>query len=318
MPRTRIFYATDIHGSERCFVKFINAGPFYKADAIIIGGDITGKYFVPIVEQPDGSFKTTFLGKDYALRPGKELDDLERRIHAMGCYAYRTNPSGVEDLRNNPGKSEKIFEMLITESLRKLLKYAEQKLKGTKIQCYVSPGNDDAFFVDTILSESDTVVYPEGKVVEIDKYHEMISSGYAKITPWKCTRDIPEDELLKKVEDMAAKLKNPSQSIFNLHCPPYGTMIDNAPVLDENLKPKTAASGGLQMAPAGSKSIRGAIDKFQPLLGLHGHIHESKGFFKVGRTICVNPGSEYTEGLLRGFLLELTEDKVKDYLFVSG
>jgi hypothetical protein len=208
--------------------------------------------------------------------------------------------------------------MLISESLRRLLAYAEQKLKGTGIQCYISPGNDDSFFVDKILSESNVVVCPEGKVVEIDKCHEMISSGYANMTPWKCPRDISEDELMKKIEDMTTKLKNPSQSIFNLHCPPYGTMIDNAPQLDENMKPKTAAAGGLQMAPAGSKSIRAAIEKYQPLLGLHGHIHESKGFFKIGRTICVNPGSEYTEGILRGFLTELTEDKVKDYLFISG
>jgi Icc-related predicted phosphoesterase len=299
-------------------VKFINAGPFYRANAIIIGGDITGKYFVPIIEQPDGSFKSNFLGKDYALKPGKELDDLEHRIRTMGYYAYRTTPKDVEDLRNNSVKSEQIFEMLISESLRRMLAYAEQKLKGTGIQCYISPGNDDSFFVDKILSESNVVVCPEGKVVEIDKCHEMISSGYANMTPWKCPRDISEDELMKKIEDMATKLKNPSQSIFNLHCPPYGTMIDNAPQLDENMKPKTAAAGGLQMAPAGSKSIRAAIEKYQPLLGLHGHIHESKGFFKIGRTICVNPGSEYTEGILRGFLTELTEDKVKDYLFISG
>ncbi len=299
-------------------MKFINAGPFYKANVIVIGGDITGKYFIPIIEQPDGSFKTNFLGKDYVLKPGKELDDLEHRIRTMGYYAYRTNPKDVEEVRNNPAKSEQIFEMLITESLKRLLAYAEQKLKGTGIQCYISPGNDDSFFVDKILSESNVVTCPEGKVVEIDKYHEMISSGYANMTPWKCPRDVSEDELMKKIEDMTAKLKNPSQSIFNLHCPPYGTMIDNAPQLDENMKPKTAAAGGLQMAPAGSKSIRAAIEKYQPLLGLHGHIHESKGFFKIGRTICVNPGSEYTEGILRGFLTELTEDKVKDYLFISG
>jgi Icc-related predicted phosphoesterase len=146
----------------------------------------------------------------------------------------------------------------------------------------------------------------------------MISTGYANITPWRCARDVPEEELMTRIESMAAKLKQPSRSIFNFHCPPYGTMLDVAPQLDENLKPKSSATGGLQMAAVGSKSVLSAIEKYQPMLGLHGHIHESRGFQMIGRTLCINPGSEYTEGILRGFLAELTEDKVKDHMFVSG
>ena len=251
------------------------------------------------------------------MKPGKELDELIQRIRAAGYYAYRTTPSDLQDLRNNPAKSEQIFETLITESLRRLNAYAEQKLKGTKIKCFVSPGNDDAFFIDKVLAESNTMINPEGQVIDIDGIHEMASTGYTNMTPWKCPRDIPDEELMKKIEDMTSKLKNPSRSIFNLHCPPYDTTIDSAPQLDENLKPKLSATGPI-MAPAGSKSVRAAIEKLQPLLGLHGHIHESKGYFPIGKTICVNPGSEYMEGVLRGFLAELTEDKVKDFLFVSA
>jgi Icc-related predicted phosphoesterase len=195
--------------------------------------------------------------------------------------------------------------------------YAEQKLKGTKIKCYVSPGNDDAFFVDKVLAESNTVINPEGQVIDIDGIHEMASTGYTNMTPWNCPRDISEEELMKRIDDMTSKLKNPSRSIFNFHCPPYDSTLDSAPQLDEKLQPKLSASGPV-MAPVGSKSVRIAIEKYQPLLGLHGHIHESKGYLPLGRTICVNPGSEYTEGLLRGFLAELTEDKVKDFLFVSA
>ncbi len=317
MPKTRLFYATDIHGSERCFTKFINAGPFYKADVLIIGGDITGKYFIPIIEQPDGTFVASFLGKDYKLKPGKELEELEQRIRAVGYYAYRTTPGEVMELRNNPSKSDEVFRKVISESLRRLIAYAEQKLKGTSIKCFVSPGNDDSFFVDEILAESTTIISPEGKLIEIDASHEMISTGYTNITPWKCPRDIPEHELKDRIERMAGSLKNPARSIFNFHCPPYGTTLDNAPQLDEKMQPKLSASGPL-MAPAGSTSVLEAIQKYQPLLGLHGHIHESKGYFTIGRTICVNPGSEYTEGLLRGFIAELSEDKVKDFLFVSA
>jgi Icc-related predicted phosphoesterase len=317
LPKTRVFYATDIHGSERCFTKFINAGSFYKADVLIVGGDITGKYFIPIVQQLDGSFTATFLGKDYLLKLGKEIDDLEQRIRAVGYYAYRTNPKEVEELKSDNAKRDQIFETLITDSMKRLLAYAEQKLKGTKIKCFVSPGNDDSFFVDKVLAESSTVIYPEGRVIEIDSSHEMASTGYTNMTPWNCPRDITEEELMKRIEDMTTQLKNPARSIFNFHCPPFGTTLDEAPQLDEKLQPKLSASGPL-MAPVGSTSVRAAIEKYQPLLGLHGHIHESKGYFRIGRTICVNPGSEYTEGVLRGFLAELTEDKVKDFLFVSA
>lgn len=312
-----MFYATDIHGSERCFTKFVNGGPFYKADVLVIGGDITGKYFIPIVEQADGTITATYLGKEYKLKPGKELDQLEQRIRAAGYYVYRTNPNDLQDLRNNPAKSEQIFETLITESLRRLMAYAEQKLKGTKIKCFVSPGNDDAFFVDKVLAESNTVINPEGQVIDIDGLHEMASTGYTNMTPWNCPRDISEEELMKRIDDMTSKLKNPSRSIFNFHCPPFDSTLDSAPQLDEKLQPKLSPSGPV-MAPVGSTSVRTAIEKYQPLLGLHGHIHESKGYLPLGRTICVNPGSEYTEGVLRGFLAELTEDKVKDFLFVSA
>lgn len=312
-----MFYATDIHGSERCFTKFVNGGPFYKADVVVIGGDITGKYFIPIVEQADGTITATYLGKEYKLKPGKELDQLEQRIRAAGYYVYRTNPNDLQDLRNNPAKSEQIFETLITESLRRLMAYAEQKLKGTKIKCFVSPGNDDAFFVDKVLAESNTVINPEGQVIDIDGLHEMASTGYTNMTPWNCPRDISEEELMKRIDDMTSKLKNPSRSIFNFHCPPFDSTLDSAPQLDEKLQPKLSPSGPV-MAPVGSTSVRTAIEKYQPLLGLHGHIHESKGYLPLGRTICVNPGSEYTEGVLRGFLAELTEDKVKDFLFVSA
>jgi hypothetical protein len=312
-----LFFATDIHGSERCFTKFINAGPFYKADVLVIGGDITGKYFIPLVEQADGTFTASYLGKEYKMKLGKELDELVQRIRSAGYYAYKTNPDDLQDLRNNPSKSEKIFEALITESLRRLNAYAEQKLKGTKIKCFVSPGNDDSFFIDKVLAESNTIFNPEGQVIDIDGIHEMASTGYTNMTPWKCPRDIPDEELMKRIDDLTGKLKNPSRSIFNFHCPPYDTTIDSAPQLDENMKPKLSAAGPI-MAPAGSKAVRSAIETLQPLLGLHGHIHESKGYLSLGRTICVNPGSEYTEGVLRGFLAELTEEKVKDFLFVSA
>ena len=52
---TRVFFVTDVYGSERCFKQFLNAGKFYTANAVMLAGGITGKMIVPIVKQSDGT-----------------------------------------------------------------------------------------------------------------------------------------------------------------------------------------------------------------------------------------------------------------------
>jgi Icc-related predicted phosphoesterase len=179
------------------------------------------------------------------------------------------------------------------------------------------PGNDDAFIVDSVFEGSKSVVNPEGKVVDIGEGFEMISSGYSNMTPWKCPRDVPEDQLAANLETMVAKVKDMSRCIFNLHCPPYGTTIDQAPKLDENQQPKMGPSGTV-MESVGSTAVAASIKNHQPLVGLHGHIHESRGICRIGRTLCVNPGSEYGEGILRGAIVTLKGDRVLSYSFTSG
>jgi Icc-related predicted phosphoesterase len=154
-------------------------------------------------------------------------------------------------------------------------------------------------------------------VVNIDEKHEMISTGFSNITPWRCPRDITEDELSKKIDEMAVNVQNMENCIFNFHCPPYNTPIDIAPKLDDLLKYKLAPGGEPEKAPVGSMAVRKAIEKYQPLLSLHGHIHESKGFVKIGRTTCLNPGSEYMESVLRGVLIDIKRDAI-NFLFTEG
>jgi len=162
------------------------------------------------------------------------------------------------------------------------------------------------------------VINPEEKVVPVDDKHEMISTGYTNITPWNCPRDVSEEELAKKIENMTSKVTNMKNCIFNFHCPPYDSSIDSAPKLDKDLKPAVSPGGEMLMIPVGSTAVRAAIEKYQPLLGLHGHIHESRGTAKIGRTLCLNPGSEYGEGILRGALITLEDDKVKSHQLTSG
>ena len=317
MPLTRLFFATDLHGSDVCFRKFLGAARFYEADVLVVGGDITGKEIIAVLEQPDGSYTSTIQGRPRQATGKEELEKLEQSISDLGSYPYRTNESEMDTLAANKAKLEQLFSQLMTNRLKRWIELAEKHLKNTNVKCYICPGNDDKFEIDSVLNSSDYVVNPDGKVIPLDDAHEMISVGYANMTPGKCPRDIAEDELNKKIETLVRQVKNLSNCIFNFHCPPFNTGIDTAPHLDENLKPVFKA-GEVELIPVGSTSIRDAIQHHQPLLGLHGHIHESKGLFKIGRTLCLNPGSEYAEGMLRGALINLHEKGFKNYMLTTG
>ncbi len=318
MTRTRIFFATDIHGSDRCFGKFLSAAGVYKANALVMGGDITGKMIVPIVKEHEGSYRLYFLGKEQKLQSESELKSVMLSIKAVGYYPHVTDSEELEEMAAHPEKVQDMFREKMVQSVKSWIQQAEQRLKGSGVKCFISAGNDDDYYIDQVLQSSDYVVYPEGKVLSLDDNHEMVSCGFTNMTPWKCPRDIPEEELGRKLSDVVGKVKDVENCVLNFHCPPFGTNIDLAPKLTPDLKPVLEPGGGMEMTPVGSTSVRRIIEDHQPLLGLHGHIHEAKGVAKIGRTMCVNPGSEYTEGILKGFLVELDEKGIRDYIFTAG
>lgn len=313
----RIFYATDVHGSDRCFTKFVNAGKFYGADAVVLGGDITGKAIVPLSATGDGRRQGQFLGELVTVSEGNELQALEQKIASTGYYPWRCTAEEEEQLRNDPAATESLFLTLITERLERWLGLAEERLKPRGIPCYINAGNDDASEVDAILEQAGWVQFLEGRVVELPDGTQMASCGFANRTPWDCPRDVEEEELADRYEAVVAKLDAPSRALFNFHCPPYDTGIDSGPKLGEDLRLKSGA-GGVEMQPVGSKACRAAIEEHQPLVGLHGHLHESRGTYKLGRTLCLNPGSEYTEGVLRGSLIEISKGKLRSQQFTAG
>jgi hypothetical protein len=155
----------------------------------------------------------------------------------------------------------------------------------------------------------------EGRVIEIDEHHEMISSGWSNFTPWHTFREEEEDQLRRRYEAMIAQLRDVKNSVFNLHAPPYGSTLDDAPELTEDLRPRYA---GRSLVPVGSRAVRAVVDEYQPLLGLFGHIHEGKGTIRLGRTLCINPGSMYEQGRLMGALVNLARNKVKSYMLTTG
>jgi hypothetical protein len=179
-------------------------------------------------------------------------------------------------------------------------------------------GNDDEPALQGVLAESPLHVACEDLAVELADQIEMLSCGIANPTPWNSPRELPEDQLAAHLEQLAGKLDDPSRSVFNLHVPPKGTALDQAPELDSTLKP-VVRGGSVAMTSAGSEAVRDLIERYQPLVALHGHIHESRAMTKIGRTVCINPGSEYGEGVLHGALMVLDRKKgLRNHQLVSG
>ncbi len=297
------------------FRKFLNAGRFYKADLLIIGGDVTGKVIIPILDKRDGTYEASLYGAKRQAKNDQELAGLVEEIRDIGSYPYVTTSEEMQRLDEDESKRDALFERLMIETIQRWVRLAETRFKGTNIRCFITPGNDDKFCIDEFL-ESDYVTNPEGKVLEFDGY-EIMTTGFSNISPWKCPRDISEDRLYEKLEKMAAQVKTPLKAIFCTHDPPYDTLLDLAPKLDSQRRP---AMGAVQteLAHVGSTSVRKIIEKYQPIAGLHGHIHESKGVVTIGNTLCINPGSEYAEGILHGAVLNLSDGKIKGHLLTQG
>jgi Icc-related predicted phosphoesterase len=311
----KIFYATDVHGSEVCWKKFIAAGKFYEADTIILGGDMTGKAIVPIIAQGGGKYKVTLLEQETILNSQEEVDKMAQTIQNRGYYPYVTDPDEVAAISSTPGQSDRLFVEQVIKTAQRWMEYADARLEGTGLRCYVCPGNDDMFDIDAVIATSKHVKMVEGQVIPLDEHHEMVSSGWTNPTPWNTHREESEDALRQRIEAIISKARDPHSAVFNLHAPPFGSGLDEAPELTKDLRP---AYAGRSLVNVGSHAVLEIIEKYQPLLGLHGHIHEGKGMRKYKKTVCFNPGSMYEQGMLLGVVLELKRDKLGNYVLTTG
>jgi Icc-related predicted phosphoesterase len=313
---TRVYFVTDLHGSSKCFRKFINAAPIYRADVLVLGGDLAGKALQTIVRGVDGRWRCTFIGTDYVVDDGPELAALERLIEDHGYYPYRAEPGELE-ARQADGSLDRLFADLMVSRLTAWLALADDRLRPAGTPLYLMLGNDDPVELRTLLDRAPWGIHAEGRSVQIDDHHEMLSWGYSNITPWHSHREQTEEQLAAALQGMAQQLRDMSRAIVNVHVPPYGTQLDEAPVLDADLRVVQQA-GRVKFAPVGSTAVREFLLDAGPLLGLHGHIHESSGIRRLGRTIAINPGSDYTTGALNGALITLERDKVGAHQLVRG
>jgi Icc-related predicted phosphoesterase len=321
-PATRLFFATDLHGSERTYRKFLNAGKFYDATVLVMGGDITGKVLVPIIKEKNSHFRASLQGQVEHLSTQEELDKLVERLGTLGFYFQVMEEDQYAATKADPAAVESLFNQKARQRLEAWVDLAETRLAGTGIKCFVTGGNDDSPEVLEAIHRTGTQAFYacEGEMVRVDDEHTMISVGFSTPTPWKTPREISDEQLGEVIGEMVAQVPDLSRCIFNFHDPPVDSTLDTCPMLDWNVDPPQpiVKAGQIVMHGAGSHAVRRALETHQPMLGLHGHIHESMAAARIGRTLCVNPGSEYGEGLLRGCLVNFAGGVVQGYQMTSG
>jgi uncharacterized protein len=313
----RIFYASDIHGSEKLFLKFLNAASFYDADVLVMGGDLTGKLMVPLVEVGPERWTASWFGRQRKVKGEDDAAELERLIRLNGHYPIRVSPAEHDRLESDEDYREQVFNQVMKTELERWVKLAHDKLDGTGVRCFLMPGNDDEWAIDEVLDASEPPVENvDGRVVEFDGV-QMLSSAWANPTPWDSPRELPEEELAERLRAQAKQLRPGLPAIFNLHVPPRNSGLDLAPELTADLR-VVAEGGEPKLIPVGSTAVRELIEEYQPILGLHGHIHECRAARDIGSTLCINPGSTYAEGVIDAALIDLRDGEVASHQLVTG
>ena len=310
-----LFFATDLHGSEKCFLKFLNAAKFYEADGLVLGGDLTGKGLVPVV-QTNGGYRAEIQGRVEAVVADSDVREIERRIRFNGFYPHRCQPDELEQLQVDPAFRDAVFSRVMRNELERWVAIADERVAQAGVPCVMMPGNDDDPFVSEILDTAKVVRNVDGRIAEFGPYH-VLGFGWSNPTPWRSPREMEELQIASTLRELADELEDPSRAIFDVHPPPHNSSLDLAPKLKEDLS-FASPDGQSQLVPVGSTAVRDIIAEYQPLLSLHGHVHESRGSAGIGGTLCLNPGSEYNAGVLRGVLVRLGPTKVEGHQFVAG
>jgi Icc-related predicted phosphoesterase len=323
MTVTKLLLVADLHGSEVVLNKTLNSAKFYGVKDLVVAGDITGKVLVPILQRPDGTLACDLHGMAREFSR-KELPDIQKQIRNAGFYFTLVSPAEYDELAADKSKQRAVFLREMLADLRRFYTKADERLRPLGARLYLLAGNDDypevAEFIRT--TPSDVVVAYDEQVVEFRDGYQIAGYGYSNPTPWFTPRELPDEQLLDGLRRVV-RTADPKRTLLVAHAPPRDTVIDKAPQLTPDLRPVMKA-GQIVMVPVGSAAVRTVLEEFRPIVGLHGHIHESSGRDFVGapgsgdRIPVFNPGSEYNAGVLRGALITLENGSVRDYLFTKG
>ena len=316
---TRLYIASDLHAAEKAWRKFVNALKLnvYKADVGLLAGDLTGKAIVPIVQR-DGGYEAELFGVRRTARGDAELSQLERDIADVGYYSFVTSDDEAQRLADDEAARDELLHGLMNDRIEAWLALATERLADSDVPLFLMPGNDDDFGIDPILERGEfRPLNAEGKVLDLPGGLQLLASGWSNVTPWDTPREEPEDDLYARLSALAEQVRDPRRAVFMIHVPPYDSGLDTAPILDANLRP-TVSAGDILRGPVGSTAVRRVIEHYRPLLGVHGHIHESGGERRIGETLCINPGSEANHGILRGYLVDVGDRGIELVQRVEG
>jgi Icc-related predicted phosphoesterase len=281
----------------------------------VLGGDMTGKALVPIVAAGGGRYRAVLLDQPHEVEGATALGQLRALVRAHGMYPLVTTADEVAALGADAPRRAEVFASEVRATVERWVALADERLAGTATRCLVCPGNDDPFEIDALLDASQRVERGEGRVVPVGDGYEVVSTGWCNPTPWDTPREESEAALGGRLDAMLATATVPPERlILNAHCPPHSTPLDRALALDRRRFILRAGT-----AHVGSHAVRAAIERAQPALGLHGHIHESAGSTRLGSTLVLNPGSTYDQARLAGALVDLDGGRrVKRWMFTEG
>ncbi|HEX4717810.1 MAG TPA: metallophosphoesterase [Thermoleophilaceae bacterium] len=284
----------------------------------LLAGDLTGKAIVPIARTDHGYSADLFGVHRTARDDDDELARLQRDIADVGYYSFVTDADEADRLVGDEAARDELLERLMNERIQAWMELATERLADSEVPLYLIPGNDDSFSIDSILNGDEyTPINADGRVLDIPGGLQLLSYGWSNETPWKTPREVTEDELHERLDALAEQVRDPRQAVFMIHVPPHDSGLDTAPILDENLRP-TVSAGDVLRGPVGSTAVRQVIEERQPLLGVHGHVHEAGGERRIGATVCVNPGSEANHGILRGYLVDVADGQVELVQRIEG
>ncbi|WP_405793592.1 hypothetical protein [Streptomyces sp. NBC_01506] len=323
-PRTRLFFAADLRGSTRCFRKFLNAAEAYDADLLVLAGNLTGHRLIPMVGAGAGTGagtgprQTTLGGRPLHLETRREIAEFENAAADTGAYAVRVTPDVLHALDQDPSFVDRTFRRLATERLAEWLDMAFERPGPRPHRTVVSCGNDDPVELDTLIDTCAAVERADAAPVVVDDHHVLVGCGWTPISCWRSERERSEAEISRLLDDSVRQaLAVREQVILDVHTPPYDSGIDDTPILDDTLRPRTEAGQPI-FGPGGSTAVRQAIETHRPVLSLHGKTHEGRGAVRLGDTFAVNPGSESAEGILRGVVVDLGSHGMTTHLLTSG
>lgn len=307
----KILFVTDIHGSKLMWDKAIIAATQENIDLLIIAGDLVGKQVTTIVESDKISY-FAIINSNTELINAEELESLKNKNELYGSYTIVLTKEEYEILQKDKELALRIYSETLCERIDNWLTSFNQKKNSYPFTLLISPGNDDPFNINNVLIKYNSINILAGidNVVNINNY-SIVNFSRVNKTPWKTPREMSEQKIYEKLKFLLKDCQR-DKLIFNFHCPPYESQIDKAPMLDGDLK-LNVNSGAIKLNHIGSISIKNIIEEYQPIISFHGHVHESAGVDRIKNTIMFNPGSEYAQGIMKGYIVKIVDDSVSTY-----